>query len=213
MDLEYEPESTHLWAVCDDTCDGQHNTLDIAQSGPNDGTFVVTSTYARPPEMPNLNNEGFAIAPAAECADGLKPAIWPDDSNTGDHALRAGTIDCGPPGPDTRVDGSVAAKTTQKQKGKRIAIKVSVSCTENLTANATGKVKAGRDSTKLKPVTQVVAAGEKVTLTMKPAKAKDAARIAHFLASGKTATAKISVELTDAANNHASQSLSVKLKV
>ena len=25
MDLEYEPESTHLWAVCDDTCDGQHS--------------------------------------------------------------------------------------------------------------------------------------------------------------------------------------------
>ena len=212
MALEYEPESTHLWAVCDDTCSGQHNTLDIAQSGPDDGRFVVTNTYARPPEMPNLNNEGFAIAPAAECAGGLKPAIWSDDSNTDEHALRMGTIDCGPPGPDTRVDGSVAAKTTQKQKGKKIAIKVNVSCTEDLTANATGKVKAGRDSIKLKALTEDVAAGEKTTLTLKPAKARDTAKLTHFLASGKTATAKVTVELTDAANNHASQSLTVKLK-
>ena len=212
MALEYEPESTHLWAVCDDTCSGQHNTLDIAQSGPSDGKFVVTNTYARPPEMPNINNEGFAIAPAAECANGLKPAIWSDDSNTGGHALRAGTIDCGPPGPDTRVDGSVSAKTTQRQKGKKIAIKVSISCTEDLTAKATGKVKAGRDSFKLKESTEDVAAGEKTTLTLRPAKTRDAAKLAHFLAGGKTATAKLTVELTDDADNHLTDPLSVKLK-
>ena len=212
MDLEYEPESTHLWAVCDDTCDGQHSTLDIAQAGPNDGTFVVTNTYARPPEMPNLNNEGFAIAPQAECVDGLKPAFWSDDANTGAHALRAGTVHCGPPGPDTRVDASVVAKGTQKQHGNTIAIKATASCTEDVTAKATGKVKAGNDSFKLKPVTRDLSAGDSTALTLKPAKANDAREIADVLADGKTATAKLEVELTDGADNHVTESLSVKLK-
>ena len=99
MALEYEPESTHLWAVCDNGCDGQHATLDIAQSGPNDGKFVVTNTYERPAGMANLNNEGFAIAPQAECAGGLKPVIWAEDGITDSHALRAGTLNCTVPVP------------------------------------------------------------------------------------------------------------------
>ena len=33
MDLTYEPESTHVWAVCDDTCSGRTSTLDISGSG------------------------------------------------------------------------------------------------------------------------------------------------------------------------------------
>ena len=94
MDLEYEPESTHLWAVCDNGCDGRTATLDIAQSGPNAGKFVVTNTYERPAGMPNLNNEGFAIAPRAECVGGLKPVFWADDSNTGGHELHAGSLKC-----------------------------------------------------------------------------------------------------------------------
>ena len=62
--------------------------------GPNAGRFVVTNIYERPAGMPNLNNEGFAIAPQAECVNGLKPVFWADDSNTGGHALRAGTLNC-----------------------------------------------------------------------------------------------------------------------
>jgi Ca2+-binding RTX toxin-like protein len=94
MALEYEAESTHLWAVCDNDCNGQHNTLDIAQSGPNDGKFVVTNTYETPGGMAALNNEGFAIAPQAECVGGLKPVIWADDGNTASHSLRQGTLNC-----------------------------------------------------------------------------------------------------------------------
>ena len=94
MELQYEPESTHLWAVCDDTCNGRTATLDIAQTGPNAGRFVVTKTYERPAGMPNLNNEGFAIAPQAECVNGLKPVFWSDDTNAAPHALRAGKLNC-----------------------------------------------------------------------------------------------------------------------
>jgi Lamin Tail Domain len=90
MELTYEPESTHLWAVCDDSCDGRTATLDIAQSG----RFAVTHRFDRPAGMANLNNEGFAIAPQAECVNGLKPVFWSDDSNTGQHALRTGALNC-----------------------------------------------------------------------------------------------------------------------
>ena len=102
MELQYEPESTHLWAVCDNTCEGRTATLDIAQSGPNAGRFVVTNTYERPAGMANLNNEGFAIAPQAECVNGLKPVIWSDDTNTGWHALHTGTLNCTVPAPRRR---------------------------------------------------------------------------------------------------------------
>jgi hypothetical protein len=94
MDLEYEPETTHLWAVCDNNCNGHSATLDVAQSGANKGHFVVTNTYDRPTSMPDINNEGFAIAPQAECANGVKPVFWADDDNDASHALRTGTINC-----------------------------------------------------------------------------------------------------------------------
>jgi hypothetical protein len=101
MELEYEPETTHLWAMCDNNCQGRSVTLDIAQSGVNTGKFVVTKTYARPGGMENFNNEGFAIAPQAECVNGLKPTFYAEDSDANGHALRGGTLNCTPlpPGP------------------------------------------------------------------------------------------------------------------
>ncbi|MET7417709.1 lamin tail domain-containing protein [Dactylosporangium sp. NPDC005555] len=89
MDLEFEPETGHLWAVCDDTCNGRVATLGVTA-----GAFAVDGLYERPAGMPNLNNEGFAIAPQAACVAGGKPVVWSDDSGTDGHALRGGTITC-----------------------------------------------------------------------------------------------------------------------
>jgi len=89
MDLEFDPETGSLWAVCDDTCNGRSALLQVVA-----GRFAVTQLVERPTGMPNINNEGFAIAPQALCVDGLKPVYWVDDSNTGGNALRAGTIAC-----------------------------------------------------------------------------------------------------------------------
>ena len=96
MDLTFDTETGKLWAVCDNGCDGRSATLDVAQTGPNTGYFLVDNTYARPAGMANLNNEGFAIAPRAECVNGLKPTFYTDDSNTAGHALRMGKIACTP---------------------------------------------------------------------------------------------------------------------
>jgi hypothetical protein len=60
------------------------------------GRFVVTHVFERPATMPNVNNEGFAFAPLAECVNNLRPALWTDDSETGGHALRRGSLTCTP---------------------------------------------------------------------------------------------------------------------
>ncbi|MGW4524751.1 SdiA-regulated domain-containing protein [Amycolatopsis sp. NPDC004378] len=88
MDLEFEPQTGHLWAECDNTCHGQSTTLDISPQG----QFTPTATYARPSGMPDYNNEGFAIGPS--CQSGTKPVLWSDDSADKGHALRGGTLPC-----------------------------------------------------------------------------------------------------------------------
>ncbi|MCI2956737.1 lamin tail domain-containing protein [Agromyces atrinae] len=90
MELEYRPELGELWVGCDDTCEGRTAVFTIGSSG----VFERGVVYERPAGMPNLNNEGFAIAPAALCTDGALAVLWADDGNTDGHALRAGSLDC-----------------------------------------------------------------------------------------------------------------------
>ncbi|MEV8634184.1 lamin tail domain-containing protein [Streptosporangium sp. NPDC051023] len=90
MELQWEPQASRLWVVCDDTCGGQHRTMQINASG----VLATTAIYNRPSGMSNLNNEGFSVAGASECIGGSKPVYWADDSNTGGHALRKGTVTC-----------------------------------------------------------------------------------------------------------------------
>nr|BFE64898.1 hypothetical protein GCM10020063_094240 [Dactylosporangium thailandense] len=101
MDLQYEPETGPIWAVCDDTCGGRTATLDVDASG----KLAVTKVYERPAGMPNYNNEGFQIAPQSECVAGQKRVWWSDDTNDEGHALRAGTIACTVLDPDADDDG------------------------------------------------------------------------------------------------------------
>ncbi|WEO78828.1 lamin tail domain-containing protein [Cryobacterium sp. SO2] len=96
MDLEFEAATGRFWAVCDDTCAGRSAVLEVAQSGVTDGRFTVATVYERPASMPNINNEGFAIAPQGSCTTGSTSAFWADDSNTGGFAIRAGSLDCTP---------------------------------------------------------------------------------------------------------------------
>ncbi|WP_328476273.1 lamin tail domain-containing protein [Streptomyces sp. NBC_00377] len=90
MELQWEPQTSHLWVVCDDTCSGQHRTMQVNASG----AFATTAVYNRPTVMPNYNNEGFSLAGVDECTAGSKPVYWADDSNDGGHALRKGAITC-----------------------------------------------------------------------------------------------------------------------
>lgn len=91
MDLHFDRDLNELWAVCDDTCTGRSTVLRI---NPATGKFGVSFLYDRPTGMPNLNNEGFAIASATECVANRKPVYWADDAETGGHSLRSGTLPC-----------------------------------------------------------------------------------------------------------------------
>ncbi len=88
-DVSFDPERQRLWAVTDDTHDGKTSQLKITG-----GAFVVDTAYDRPAGMPNINNEGLAIAPQSTCVNGKKEAVWADDGDTDGHSLRSGTIAC-----------------------------------------------------------------------------------------------------------------------
>ena len=92
MDLRFDRETNDLWAICDDTCQGRSAILRINSAG----KFAVASAFERPSTMPNLNNEGFTIAPMSECVANRRPVYWSDDSQTDGHAIRRGSLSCSP---------------------------------------------------------------------------------------------------------------------
>ncbi len=98
MDISFDTELGHMWAICDNTCIGRSAVLkiDTQAASPLRGRFVVSQRFDRPTGMPDLNNEGFTYGPLAECVNGLRPALWADDSETGGFALRRGLMTCSP---------------------------------------------------------------------------------------------------------------------
>lgn len=58
------------------------------------GRFTPARRFERPTGMPNLNNEGFAIAPATQCSGNTNFVFWIDDGETDGHALRSGGLSC-----------------------------------------------------------------------------------------------------------------------
>lgn len=97
MGMEYDRATGYLWAICDDGCSNMASLLEIDTRAASAtlGRFRTTRRFERPATMPNINNEGFALAPASECVANRKPAFWADDNETAGHALRAGSIPCG----------------------------------------------------------------------------------------------------------------------
>jgi hypothetical protein len=60
------------------------------------GHFQVGRLFNHPPSLPDSNNEGITFAPESECVAGRKSFFWSDDSNLNGHALRRGSVACGP---------------------------------------------------------------------------------------------------------------------
>jgi len=98
MSLEFDRELGYLWAGCDDTCGNQTAILEIDTNPASTsfGRFYVRQLIDRPSTLPNINNEGIAFAPLAECVGGFRSFFWADDSQTDGHSLRADSIPCGP---------------------------------------------------------------------------------------------------------------------
>ncbi|WP_345752289.1 lamin tail domain-containing protein, partial [Microbacterium rhizophilus] len=92
MALDWDTVRGGLWTVCDDGCG------DVAAFVEPNGTATPGVTFfARPANAPVDNAEGFATAPAALTAGGVRPAWWFTDG-VQPGALRSGTLP-GPTGP------------------------------------------------------------------------------------------------------------------
>ena len=89
MALWFDRESNRLWAACDDNCGGDMTVFDI------DTTFRLRRKFHGPPDISNMNNEGFTFASETTCENGLKSVFWSDDSATNGYALRSGRMRCG----------------------------------------------------------------------------------------------------------------------
>jgi hypothetical protein len=94
MDVQYDADLERIWALCDNTCAVSSTVLKVDSTG----TIIPDVVYARPADLPNVNIEGFAVAPDSTCVDGVREAVWADDgiSATGHegHALYRGTFPC-----------------------------------------------------------------------------------------------------------------------
>ncbi|MBM3907256.1 MAG: hypothetical protein FJ363_04150 [Gemmatimonadetes bacterium] len=93
MGMEYDAATGQLWITCDDGCGNGAAVLVLPTSGTR-GAFQVLRRYRPPSSLPNVNNEGFALAPMASCTGGLRSAFWVDDANTGGHVLRRASRAC-----------------------------------------------------------------------------------------------------------------------
>ena len=96
MALEYDADDHALWAYCDDTCGNRAVLLRLADDASDaPRRFVPKRVLERPRSMPNVNNEGIAMAPDAACRDGEKSFFWATDGALDGHAVRRGSIACG----------------------------------------------------------------------------------------------------------------------
>lgn len=91
MGIEYDASTGYLWAYCDDTCGNRAEILSLLP----DGGFARRASVSPPLTLPDINNEGIAIAPDSECEGGKKAFYWVEDGNTNGHVLRVGTVPCG----------------------------------------------------------------------------------------------------------------------
>lgn len=94
MALDWDAVRSTLWAVCDDGCQGR--SAEITLNGTATPGVVH---YARPAGMPDINNEGFATAPASLSIGGQRPVWWFADGFAA-QALRTGTLPGGTDGED-----------------------------------------------------------------------------------------------------------------
>ena len=119
MALDWDTVRNTMWAVCDDGCQGRSAEITLngtAQPG--------IAHYARPAGMPDINNEGFATAPASLTVDGQRPVWWFADGFAS-QALRTGTLPgVGGPGGENPSTGTPPLPGSALVDGNRNGVTV-----------------------------------------------------------------------------------------
>ncbi|WP_366087916.1 lamin tail domain-containing protein [uncultured Corynebacterium sp.] len=120
MALDYNAESRLLHVLCDEVCEGASQFL--TWNG-TEFTAADDNIYARPAQLGNFANEGFASYTAVgECTDGEQLTyanyLWADDSVNGGISLRSGQevtdiLKC-----DTDVNGDDEVTDEDRHRGQ-----------------------------------------------------------------------------------------------
>lgn len=92
MSLRFDPESSIMWALCDNTCPSGNIANYVINKAT--GKFEISAIFDRPSELGNFNNEGIALAPDSTCVDGKKAVFFADDDCDNGHAIRMSNTYC-----------------------------------------------------------------------------------------------------------------------
>lgn len=114
---------------------------------------------------------------------------------------------------DTVVTGAkLTGKGKQRQRGKRIVVKVDARAGEPVALIGTGAVEHGKRSYTLRKVEASVDDGQKRKLRLKPRRKRDARKISRALREGERLTAEAKVKFTDDFGNRTRLTRTVKLR-
>jgi len=134
-DVQFDADLDALWVVCDEACSGRTALFDVDASG----AFAEQVVYEAPLNADRgLANEGFAVADAATCTDGVRQTFYADDADTDGFSLRAGTLPCDAPTAPTDPTTPVVPGTGAGAPG-----------TGTGTGTGTGAVPAGTTPTRV----------------------------------------------------------------
>jgi hypothetical protein len=161
-------------------------------------------------------NAGVANGLTADQRGENRTVEYPDVPNTlGSDGTDMGAVELAPPPPpvppdDEVIDPFLEMKNPQLQ-GKKIKLKVRAGAGEDVTAKASGRIRLGHGNA-VRLETERVAAGEQVTLVLKPENKAAKRRIKKALEEGRKAKAEIDGRLIDDAGNKYYELLKAKLK-
>jgi hypothetical protein len=69
MELQWELQASRLWVVCDDTCSGQHRTMQVDATG----AFALPAVYPPPQRHAQLQQRGLLPGRRGRVRAGSKP--------------------------------------------------------------------------------------------------------------------------------------------
>jgi len=213
MALEFDRDTGLLWAGCDDNCGNEISVLALRE-----GAFKVAHRYSRPDTLENLNNEGIALFPEAECADGTKQFLWIRDDGGDGTSMFRDLIPCGA-GDLSRVSALTELSSTLKLS-KHLSgskLKATVGCDLDCTTTLAGTVRiktkgrAGAAASQInsKSLDLIANQSEIVKLKLKPRARKDMKRA---LRRGHKVKAAVRLRAKDAAGGVERMKVGVRLR-
>jgi 6-phosphogluconolactonase (cycloisomerase 2 family) len=229
-DLAISPDDRHLYAVSEETdalaIFSREDDFDAPDTtiteGPGENEVIADSTptftYASSEPLSTFGCEvdgapSPCLPTLGPLGDGLHTfsvaATDPEENTDPSPATRSFTVDT------LLVGGKVKAGKKQRQKGRQVVVKLTLTAAEAADGTATGKVLVGKRSYRLKPLTRSLQPGTGKQFSLKPVTAKQRKKIVAALRKrGKKrprVSARLTGEIVDQVGNAFSATTTVRL--